>query len=303
MEPFREHGSLPNSPTQFPRISKNMTDPRHDIVLGTHNRKKGLELAQLLAPYGLELLTLADVEDPLQVVEDGETFAQNAELKACRQASHLRRWVLGEDSGLAVDALNGQPGVYSARYSGPRMRPMHPTTSTCCRHCARCPPLDERRIMCATSRSSDPEGSVRADAEACCHGRIAEAPRGTSGFGYDPLFEIIEYHRTFGELGEAVKSMLSHRGRAARKILPQIARLVHEGQLELTGRFSSPAPNNTARVSTRAVSEQHQKPKGGVSSKGLIAGRIVGGNRAARHDDRQWLDVEGYSVERSRTHA
>ncbi len=206
-----------------------MAHPRRVIVLGTHNRKKGLELAQLLSPFGLELLTLSDVENPLQVVEDGEAFAQNAELKACRQASHLRRWVLGEDSGLAVDALNGQPGVYSARCSGPDA-----TDASNNEHLLQAlrevPSVGRTAHYVCHITLADPEGSVRADAEACCHGRIAEAPRGTSGFGYDPLFEIIEYHRTFGQLGDAVKSMLSHRGRAARKILPQIARLVREGQ-------------------------------------------------------------------------
>jgi XTP/dITP diphosphohydrolase len=76
---------------------------------------------------------------------------------------------------------------------------------------------------------ADPQGHVRADAEAYCHGRIAHEPRGTAGFGYDPLFEVIEYHRTFGELGDTVKSVLSHRGRAVRSILAQIVRLVRAG--------------------------------------------------------------------------
>ena len=102
----------------------------HLLVLGTGNRKKGQELARLLAdpltthsqcqgPTGLELRTLADFPDAIEVVEDGDTFAANAELKAVQQARHLGLWVLADDSGLAVDALNGAPGVISARYSGP----------------------------------------------------------------------------------------------------------------------------------------------------------------------------------------
>ena len=90
------------------------------LVLGTNNRKKGIELAELLAPHGFQVVTLADIPGSIEVEETGETFAANAALKACEQAKHLKRWVLGEDSGLAVDALQGGPGVYSARFSGPQ---------------------------------------------------------------------------------------------------------------------------------------------------------------------------------------
>jgi XTP/dITP diphosphohydrolase len=91
---------------------------RPKIVLGTHNAKKLVELSKLLAPAEVELCTLDGFPDAIEVVEDGETFAANAALKATQQARHLGEWVLAEDSGLAVDAIAGQPGVYSARYSG-----------------------------------------------------------------------------------------------------------------------------------------------------------------------------------------
>ena len=87
------------------------------LILGTRNRKKGQELVELLVPWGFEPITLADVPDAIEVAETGETFAENAALKACEQARRLQRWVLGEDSGLAVDSLKGEPGVYSARFS------------------------------------------------------------------------------------------------------------------------------------------------------------------------------------------
>src|SRR5688572_18231407 len=89
------------------------------LVLGSHNRKKLGELARLLQPHGFVLRTLADFPQALEVEESGTTFAENARLKATVQARHLGEWVLGEDSGLSVDALGGAPGVYSARYSGP----------------------------------------------------------------------------------------------------------------------------------------------------------------------------------------
>jgi XTP/dITP diphosphohydrolase len=89
------------------------------LVIGTHNRKKGAELAELLSPFGFRVLSLSDFPNALEVVEDGDTFAANAALKATKQAAHLKHWVLADDSGLAVDALGGAPGVYSARYAGP----------------------------------------------------------------------------------------------------------------------------------------------------------------------------------------
>ena len=89
------------------------------LVLGTANRKKGLELADLFRPVGAELRTLADFPGDFQVAEDGDTFAANARLKAAGYARHLGQWVLADDSGLLVDALGGEPGVLSARYSGP----------------------------------------------------------------------------------------------------------------------------------------------------------------------------------------
>ena len=88
------------------------------LVLGTRNVKKGAELVELLAPHGLQLRTLADFDDGLDVVEDGDSFAANAALKATQQARHLGYWVLGEDSGISVQALDGAPGIYSARFSG-----------------------------------------------------------------------------------------------------------------------------------------------------------------------------------------
>lgn len=199
------------------------------LVLGTHNRKKGLELAQLFAPHGLQVRTLADFPEALEVVEDGHTFAENAMRKATQQARHLNAWVLGEDSGLAVDALDGRPGVYSARFSGPAATDASNNERL----------LDELRGVPLPRRDahyvchatlSDPAGRVRADVEALCRGRIAISPRGSAGFGYDPLFEIAEYHRTFGELGDAVKSILSHRGRAIRALLEQIDGLVRNGE-------------------------------------------------------------------------
>jgi XTP/dITP diphosphohydrolase len=195
------------------------------LVLGTANRKKGLELAELLTPAGILLRTLADFPQAISVSEEGETFAANAALKAVRQARHLDRWVLGEDSGLMVDALGGAPGVLTARYSGPGAT--DESNNRLLLQQLGDTPVERRtaRYVCHITLS-DPSGTIRAESEADCRGRILFEPRGTHGFGYDPLFEIVEYHRPFAELGPRVKARLSHRARAAARLLPKLIELV-----------------------------------------------------------------------------
>jgi XTP/dITP diphosphohydrolase len=192
-----------------------------ELVIGTHNRKKGAELAATLVPYDLRVTTLADFSDAIEVVEDGDSFAANAARKAVEQAMHLGRWVLADDSGLVVDALGGAPGIYSARFAGPNA-----SDSNNNRHLlAQLNDVSlERRTahyVCHVTLS-DPTGRIRAEAEDVCRGRILFEAAGTNGFGYDPLFEVVEYHRSFGELGPMVKQCLSHRSRALRKILPAL---------------------------------------------------------------------------------
>jgi XTP/dITP diphosphohydrolase len=205
----------------------------HSLVLGTHNRKKGQELAQLLAPFGFDLKTLADFPNPLEVEETGGTFAENAALKAVQQARHLQAWVLGEDSGLCVDALGGKPGIFSARFAGP-----HATDETnndrLLADLADVPDRQRTAHYVCHATLADPQGEVRVDCQATCCGRIRQSPVGTGGFGYDPLFEIAEYHHTFAELGASVKSVLSHRARAMRWLIPQMVHIVRRGHWEAT---------------------------------------------------------------------
>jgi XTP/dITP diphosphohydrolase len=198
------------------------------LVLGTRNRKKGEELQELLAPLGVTVQTLDEFPAAVDVVEDGDSFAANAALKATQQATAIGQWVLGEDSGIAVDALDGAPGIYSARFAGPDA-----TDDENNRHLLERLgdlPLEKRdaKYVCHMTLA-DPEGNIRAESEAECRGRIRFEPAGTHGFGYDPLFEVVEYHRTFGQLGPAVKSALSHRARAAAALVPQLHKLIASG--------------------------------------------------------------------------
>jgi len=198
------------------------------LVLGTHNRKKGIELAELVAPWGVQVRTLADFPDALSVVEDGDSFAANARKKAQQQAAHLQHWVLGEDSGLVVDALGGAPGIYSARFAGPDATDEKNNARLLAELDAT--PADRRtaHYVCYAVLAN-PDGVSVAETAGVCHGRILTEPRGTAGFGYDPLFEIPEYHRTFAELGAAVKGCLSHRARALRQLLPRLSELLAGG--------------------------------------------------------------------------
>lgn len=203
------------------------------LVLGTRNRKKGRELAALLSRHGLELKTLDDIPEACEIVEDGHSFEANAQAKAVRQAVHLKQWVLGEDSGLVVDALDGDPGIYSARFSGEYATDAS-NNALLLERLAGVPPDRRTAHYVCHASLADPSGAVRIDVEAICRGRIRKEPIGTGGFGYDPLFEIVECHHTFGQLGPAFKQAISHRGRALRRLVPQIAKLIASGAWEET---------------------------------------------------------------------
>jgi len=194
------------------------------LVIGTGNRKKGVELAELLAPLGITVKTLADFPESFEVVEDGETFAENAAKKACQMAKHLGKWVLADDSGLAVDALDGRPGVYSARYSGPEADD-ESNNQLLLKELGDLPAEKRGAAFVCHVVLSGPDGQIVERHEARCRGRVLSKPEGTHGFGYDPLFEIVEYRRSFATLGPQVKACLSHRARAMRMMLPKLAEL------------------------------------------------------------------------------
>jgi len=201
------------------------------LVIGSRNKKKLLELQGLLGDLPVDLTDLSPWPDVPDVEETGQTFDENARLKAIGYAKAIGEWVLAEDSGLVVPALKGRPGVYSARYAG-----THGDDAANNRKLlAELAPLpDDRRAayyVCVAALAS-PDGEVTAVAEGRCHGMIIREPRGTGGFGYDPLFEIVEYHQTFGELSLRVKQALSHRARAVVQLRPGIRKVIDSASRE-----------------------------------------------------------------------
>ena len=182
------------------------------LVFATTNPGKLREVAEILGAEGVEVVGIDDVAPGWQVVEDGITFAENARIKARDLARRTGLPVLGDDSGLEVDALGGRPGVRSARYAGEDATDAENVTQLLAELGDVADHARTAAFRCALALAW-PDGSL-VEAEGRCDGRIARAPRGSGGFGYDPVFLDPASGRTFGELPAEAKNAFSHRRRA-----------------------------------------------------------------------------------------
>ena len=194
------------------------------LVIGTHNRKKAREIAQILAMEGLALLTLDDFPGAPAPEENGETFEANAIKKATELADALGLPVAADDSGLEVDALGGRPGVHSARYAGEHGN--DPLNNEKLLGELRGVPPERRtaRFKCVAALAAP--GELLTTVEGVLEGAIAEHPRGTNGFGYDPVFVVPGLGKTSAELGPEEKNRISHRGKAFRKLRGELPRFL-----------------------------------------------------------------------------
>ncbi len=185
-----------------------------DLVLATRNPKKIEEIKALLAGVPVRILSLRDFPDISETAETGATFAENAELKARAAAVATGGIALADDSGLEVDALGGQPGVYSNRFAGPeasdRDKYMHVLELL-----EGVPDKQRTARFRAAVAVSTPDGETVV-VEGTCEGRIAREPKGEHGFGYDPIFYLPQLGRTMAELSREEKNRISHRGKALR---------------------------------------------------------------------------------------
>ncbi len=193
------------------------------LVLGTRNAGKLRELVALLGPLGIDCRSLDGFEAAVEVEETGSTFAENAALKATQQAVALGLPVLAEDSGLVVDALDGRPGVYSARFAGAAADDAA-NNALLLSELADVPDARRTAHYACHMALAAADGRVVATSSGECHGRIDREAHGGGGFGYDPLFLVPEYHRSFGEIAADVKAMISHRGRALRAMVDCLRR-------------------------------------------------------------------------------
>ncbi|HEY9850005.1 MAG TPA: RdgB/HAM1 family non-canonical purine NTP pyrophosphatase [Leptolyngbyaceae cyanobacterium] len=188
------------------------------LVVATGNPGKLKEMQAYLD--GLEIeLTLKPEE--LEIDETGDTFMANACLKASQVAQATGEWAIADDSGLSVDALNGVPGLYSARYGK--------TDTDRIERLLRELGNEENRqaeFVCAIAIAR-PDGSIALETEGICRGEILHAPRGNGGFGYDPIFYVPNRQQTFAEMAPELKHEVSHRGQAFKALLPHLERMVN----------------------------------------------------------------------------
>ena len=194
-----------------------MSPSPRTLVIASGNRGKIREFEQLLNSLPLRITAQPD---GLEVEETGQTFAANARLKAIAVADATDAWALADDSGLSVDALNGAPGVHSARYAPTDPQRISRLLEALQDH-------DDRSAhFCAALCLAAPGDGVLLEVQGRCEGQIMRSPRGEGGFGYDPIFEVDGTARTFAEMSTPEKKAHGHRGRAFALLEPQLRQLL-----------------------------------------------------------------------------
>ena len=186
------------------------------LIVATGNPGKLREIEEYLTHLQIQLQLKPE---ELEIEETGDTFMANACLKASLVAKATGEWAIADDSGLAVDALNGAPGIYSARYGQTDSERIE-------RVLRELGEADQRqaRFVCAIAIAR-PDGEIALTSEGICQGEILDAPRGANGFGYDPIFYVPSQQQTFAEMKPEVKHKLSHRGKAFETLLPQLGKI------------------------------------------------------------------------------
>lgn len=197
-----------------------MLKPLAELLIATTNTGKLAELSQLLGNAHVDLKSLDDFSSFVEVEETGLTFGENSSLKACGYALQTGVATLADDSGLEVRALNGRPGVFSARYGGDIS--FAEKMEILLTEIEQSGSGDRQARFVCSIAIADKNGILIHSEEGICTGTIASRPRGDGGFGYDPIFVPSGYIETLGELSETIKHQIGHRGRAFAKILPYL---------------------------------------------------------------------------------
>ena len=182
------------------------------IVIASGNNGKVKEFRELLADLPLNVLSQPE---GCEVAESGTNFIENARLKALAVSHLTGQWALADDSGLAVEALNGLPGIYSARYADTDIARINKLLKELA-------PFNNRNATFTSALCVAVKGKVLLEVEANCKGLITKSPRGKDGFGYDPIFEVSGLGMTFAEMGVERKKIFGHRGRAFQLLKPKL---------------------------------------------------------------------------------
>ena len=196
------------------------------LLIATGNKGKFAEIAAELSGLGLKFISLADLPEIPECEESGRTFEENAVQKSRYYALHFRLLTLADDSGLQVDALNGAPGVFSARYAGSPCNDQS-NNEKLVKELSSIP-LEKRRARFICSMALvDAEGKLLGTTEGKIEGIIIDCPRGKNGFGYDPHFFVPSLNKTTAELSREEKNKISHRGNATRKMHDLLKRVLN----------------------------------------------------------------------------
>ena len=193
-----------------------------ELVVATRNKDKLREIKALLKELPVEVFSLDLFKGVPRVMEDGRTFKDNAVKKAVQVSKFLKKFTVADDSGLEVEYLNGDPGVYSARYSG-KGATYRSNNEKLLRLLKRVP-LAKRKACFKCVIAAADKGRVIGVAEGVCAGKICFTSKGDNGFGYDPIFIPDGYKKTFAEMGPALKNKISHRSKALAKAKKIIAK-------------------------------------------------------------------------------
>jgi XTP/dITP diphosphohydrolase len=192
-----------------------------ELVVATRNKKKLKEIKEILAGMPIKITSLAGYRKAPRIIEDGKSFKDNAVKKAVKVAAFTKKLTLGEDSGLCVHALGGKPGVYSSRFSGRDKSDLKNNLKLL--RLLKGLPLAKRKAYYSCAVALADKDGLLGVAEGRCSGIIGFELRGNSGFGYDPLFIIPRYKKTFAQLGSRIKHRMSHRYRALVKAKKMIS--------------------------------------------------------------------------------
>ncbi|HEY4716326.1 MAG TPA: XTP/dITP diphosphatase [bacterium] len=196
------------------------------IVFATRNEGKVREIKFILKELPLEIISLNDITGPPEIEEEGYTYRDNALHKAAIITLHTGMPALGEDSGLEVTALNGRPGIFSARYSGWRASDRENITKLL-EEMKDVLPEKRQARFCSAVALATPDGERQIE-EGDVEGEILFEPRGNHGFGYDPVFYVPDYKLTMAEMPPERKNIISHRARAFEKITPAIKKMLNK---------------------------------------------------------------------------